>query len=30
MDAALAASRAPYIDKTMMQKIERAISALNA
>jgi histidine phosphotransfer protein HptB len=30
MDAAMAASRATYIDKVNMQKIERAISALNA
>jgi histidine phosphotransfer protein HptB len=30
MDAAMAASRAAYIDQAVMQKIERAILALNA
>jgi histidine phosphotransfer protein HptB len=30
MDAAMAANRAAYVDKVAMQKIERAISALNA
>ena len=30
MDAAMAASRAAYVDKTIIQKIERAISALKA
>jgi histidine phosphotransfer protein HptB len=30
MDAAIASARTPYIDKPALQKITRAISALNA